>query len=207
MSSDRSDWDERYAARAAEEVSWYEPTPRRSLELIQAAGLNRQSGVLDVGGGASGLAARLLELGYTDLTVTDISPAGLRRAKAQLGSGAERVIWVQADVRNHDFRRTYDLWHDRAVFHFMVSPADRDSYLRTLRQALPAGGQLVIATFGPQGPTRCSGLPVQRYDIDALHLVLGEDFDLLSSSLWDHQTPSGKSQQFLYGHFRRMADA
>jgi SAM-dependent methyltransferase len=207
VANDPAHWDASYSKTTPAVVSWYEPRPQRSLELIQATGLGHEARILDVGGGASRLAAQLLGMGYTDLTVADISPAALVHARAQLGSDAARVTWIEADVRTHDFGRRYDLWHDRAVFHFMVSVADRKGYLNVLRRTLRPGGNLVIATFGPQGPTRCSGLPVQRYDAEDLAGVLGEDFVLASSSLASHRTPSGASQQFLYAHLlRRPAD-
>jgi SAM-dependent methyltransferase len=207
VGSDRSHWEDTYTNRTAQQVSWYEPRPQRSVELIHAARLGRDASILDVGGGASRLAAQLLGMDYTDLTVADISPAALAHARAELGPDAERVTWVEADVRTHDFGRRYDLWHDRALFHFMVSPADREGYVDVLRRTLRPGGHLVIATFGPQGPTQCSGLPVQRYGAEDLLSVLGEDFALLSSSLATHRTPSGASQQFLYAHLlQRSAD-
>lgn len=206
MTDDRAHWESTYAEKAPEEVSWYEPLPQRSLELIRATGVDHDAGILDVGGGASSLAAQLLGMGYTDLTVADISPAALAHARAEMGDAAARISWIEADVRTHDFGRRYELWHDRAVFHFMVSPADREGYLEVLRRTLRLGGHLVIATFGPQGPTRCSGLPVQRYSAEELEGVLGEDFELVSSSLATHSTPSGAGQQFLYAHFRRTLD-
>ncbi len=203
MTVDRAHWEDSYSKKTRDKVSWYEPRPQRSLELIQATGLSRDARILDVGGGASRLAEQLLGMGYTDLTVADISPAGLAHARAELGSDAARVTWIEADVRTYDFGSSYDLWHDRAVFHFMVSPADREGYVSVLRRTLLPGGHLVIATFGPQGPTQCSGLPVQRYGAEDLLSVLGEDFVLASSSLATHHTPSGASQQFLYARLLR----
>ena len=203
MSSDRAHWENTYASKPTDKVSWYEPRPEHSLELIEATGVSRDAGILDVGGGASSLTAELLGMGYTDLTVADISHAALAHAKAELGSDASRIMWVEADIRTHDFGRHYDLWHDRAVFHFMVSPADRTGYLNVLCRTLRPGGHLIIATFGPQGPTQCSGLPVERYSADELQHALGEDFELASSSLAVHRTPSGASQQFLYAHLLR----
>ena len=203
MSSDHAHWENTYASKPTGKVSWYEPRPEHSLKLIEATGVSRDAGILDVGGGASSLTAELLGMGYTDLTVADISHAALAHAKAELGSDASRIMWVEADIRTHDFGRHYDLWHDRAVFHFMVSPADRTGYLNVLCRTLRPGGHLVIATFGPQGPTQCSGLPVERYRADELQRALGEDFELASSSLAVHRTPSGASQQFLYAHLLR----
>jgi SAM-dependent methyltransferase len=203
VSRDRAHWESTYATKATDEVSWYEPRPDRSLELVRATGISHDAGILDVGGGASSLAAQLLGMGYTDLSVADISQAALAHARAELGSDATRIAWIEADVRPHDFWRLFDVWHDRAVFHFMMSAADREGYLRVLRRTLRPGGHLLIATFGPQGPTQCSGLPVQRYSAADLQRVVGEDCELVSSSLATHSTPSGASQQFLYAHFRR----
>jgi SAM-dependent methyltransferase len=207
VSSDRAHWETTYSEKAPEKVSWYEPRPQRSLELIQAACANHEAGILDVGGGASSLAAQLLGTGYTDVTVADISHAALAHAKAQLGNDASRITWIEADIRTHDFGRQYDIWHDRAVFHFMVDSADRQGYLKVMRDALRPGGQVIIATFGPQGPTQCSGLPVQRYGAEELQRVLGDDFELASSTLAAHHTPSGASQQFLYAHLCRRPHA
>jgi SAM-dependent methyltransferase len=207
MTDARSHWEDSYSNKTPDEVSWYEPRPQRSVELIRATGLGHDARILDVGGGASSLAAQLLGMGYTDLTVADISPAALAHAKAELGSDAARITWIEADVRTRDFGRRYDLWHDRALFHFMVSRADREGYLDVLRRTLRPTGHLVIATFGPQGPTRCSGLPVRRYGAEDLLSVLGEDFVLASARLATHRTPSGASQQFLYARLlRRAAD-
>jgi SAM-dependent methyltransferase len=203
VAGDRAHWEGSYAQRAPDQVSWYEPLPQRSLELVQATGLGHDASILDVGGGASSLAEELLDMGYTDVTVADISPAALAHAQTALGSNTARITWVEADIRIHDFGRRYDLWHDRAVFHFMVDAADRKRYLDVLRKTLKPGGHLVLATFGPQGPTQCSGLPVDRYGPDDVQQVLGDDFTLVSSSLVIHRTPSGRSQQFHYAHLLR----
>lgn len=196
-------WQRVYSDRSPQEVSWYEPTPRVSLEMIGEAGLAPDAAILDAGGGASGLAGHLLAAGFTDITVADISAAALRRARENLGPEAERIAWLQADLRTHRFDRRFDLWHDRAVLHFMVDPADRAAYLETLRGALRPGGHLVVATFGPEGPTRCSGLPVGRYDAAELAALLGDELTLRSSRLLEHRTPSGSTQQFLYAHLIR----
>lgn len=207
MAADRAHWERTYADKPVDQVSWYEPQPQRSIDLIEATKLDRDAGILDVGGGASSLAARLLAMGYSDLTVADISPAALAHAQTELGSDAARITWVETDIRSHDFGRWYDLWHDRAVFHFMVDPADRDGYLDVLRKTLRPGGHVILASFGPHGPTQCSGLPVERYGADDVKRVLGEDFELFSSMLTDHHTPSGRSQQFHYAHLRRRLSA
>jgi ubiquinone/menaquinone biosynthesis C-methylase UbiE len=201
--SPQAHWDGVYARRDSRQMSWYEPAPEISLALIDQAGVDRDAPIVDVGGGASGLAAALQAEGYTDITVADISAAPLQEAEAALGARAERVRWVRADVRSHDFGRRYALWHDRAVFHFMVTTADCDAYLDTLRRTLAPGGHAIFATFGPAGPTQCSGLPTRRYDTLELTRLLGADFHTVASRLHEHTTPRRGRQQFLYLLARR----
>ena len=195
-------WDQVYARNEPEDVSWYEAEPRVSLALIEEAGLPPTAAILDVGGGTSELVRRLSELGYCDLAVADISQSALERARVRLGGRAERVGWMQADIRSHVFERRFDLWHDRAVFHFMVDSGDREGYLTVLRRTLRPGGHAVLATFGPDGPTMCSGLPVSRYSPDALRDLVGSGFELISSQTAQHHTPRGALQEFIYAHFR-----
>lgn len=197
-------WQRVYRDRPPQEVSWFEPAPETSLALIAGANLVQDAAILDAGGGASGLAGQLLAAGYTDLTVADISESALAQAREDLGDAATRIEWVQADLRNHDFGRHFDLWHDRAVLHFMTDPADRAAYLDTLHRALRSGGHLIVATFGPEGPAQCSGLPVHRYSADELAALLGPEFTLVLSKLHEHRTPSGVIQQFLYAHLVRV---
>lgn len=197
-------WQGVYERHDPHQVSWYEPTPDTSLALIASADLPLDAAIIDVGGGASRLAAELVGLGHEDVTVADISAQALERAQAELGEAAAKVTWIVADVRGHDFGRRFDLWHDRAVFHFMVEPADREGYLAVLRRSLRPGGHLILATFGPEGPTECSGLPTNRYDADQLTALLAPDFRLAASQLADHTTPSGSRQQFVYTHFQRI---
>jgi ubiquinone/menaquinone biosynthesis C-methylase UbiE len=171
--------------------------------MIEALQLPTDAPIVDVGGGASGLAGELLGRGYSDLTVADISEAALEAAKDALGEKAGAVSWVRADVREHDFGRRFAVWHDRAVLHFMTEPADRIAYLETLRRSLLPGGHLIVATFGPDGPTTCSGLPVLRYGADDLERAFAGVAHVVSARLHDHQTPSGKTQQFIYAHLTR----
>jgi SAM-dependent methyltransferase len=203
MAVDRAHWEKTYAERDPDRVSWFQERPIRSLQLIEAAELEPTAGIIDIGGGASNLAAELLRSGYTDVTVADISGGALGRARDALGPDSRRVHWLQADVRTFEFARTFDLWHDRAVFHFMVTAADREAYLAALRRALAPSGHVVILTFGPAGPMQCSGLRVQRYDIYALQATLGPEFRVRRSGLEAHRTPSGNEQQFLYAHLVR----
>lgn len=197
-------WQQVYAERNAEEMSWTEEMPAASLALIEEAALPLDAAILDLGGGASRLAGELLQRGYSDVTVADISTEALERAKADLGNGAAGVTWIEADVRDHDFGRRFDLWHDRAVFHFMIAPAEQSGYLAVLNRTLRPDGHLIIATFSPEGPSECSGLPVKRYDAAAIANTFGSDFNLVSSRLKDHRTPSGAVQPFTYAHLQRI---
>ncbi len=199
----RAHWEGVYGRRALTEVSWYEPHPVKSLELIRETGVSREAPLLDVGGGASFLVDSLLSEGFSNLTVLDISALVLGRVRDRLGEQGARVTLVQADASEFQPDRRYALWHDRAVFHFLVAAEDRARYLETLRTALLPGGHVVMATFGPQGPERCSGLPVQRYDAKSLSETLGSDYQLVRSFLEDHRTPGGVLQQFLYTRYQR----
>jgi len=198
-------WSQVWTDKNPAEVSWFEEMPRASLALIKELNLPLEAPILDLGGGASGLAVELRRRGYTDVTVADIAPAALEKARESkaresLGPAGEGIEWVVADVRSHDFGRRFALWHDRAVFHFMTDAADRHAYLETLRRSVVPGGHLIIATFGPEGPTSCSGLPVVRYSGEELADTLGPGTQLVSCHLEDHHTPSGNTQQFLYAH-------
>jgi SAM-dependent methyltransferase len=199
-------WEQIYRDREPERLSWYEPWPATSLSLIEEAALSSHAAILDVGGGTSKLAGELLAAGYLGVTVVDIAANALERARAELGADASRVKWIEADIRSHEFDHRFDLWHDRAVFHFMVAPDDRARYVSALWRALRPGGQVIIATFGPDGPSQCSGLPVTRYGAPGLSEVLGEDLELISSRLEQHRTPGGRIQQLLYAHFRLRPD-
>jgi SAM-dependent methyltransferase len=158
---------------------------------------------VDVGAGASTLVDRLLDRGFERLTVVDVSESALRATRTRLGPRAERVRWVAADVRGLILPRPVDLWHDRAVFHFLIAAVDQAAYLSSLLRALRPGGHVVLATFGPQGPERCSGLPVERYDAEGLARRLGDGFELIRSLERLHTTPAGAVQQFTYALFRR----
>jgi SAM-dependent methyltransferase len=191
-------WETIYRTRSPDELSWYQAVPRRSLELIQATGVALTAPILDVGGGASRLVDHLLAGGYTDVSVLDIAPAALEQAKTRLGPIATRVHWITCDVTLFQPERRYELWHDRAVFHFLVTPSEQARYLAVLRSALAPGAHLLLAMFGPGGPERCSGLPVQRYSQEDLRGLLSSDFRLRRAELDDHLTPTGQHQEFLW---------
>jgi hypothetical protein len=198
-------WDTVYGSKASTETSWYEPEPERSLALIRSTGIGVEDPIIDVGGGASYLVDRLLDSGYRDITVLDISGTVLESLRQRLGARAGVASLVQADIATFQPTRRYALWHDRAVFHFLVDQEDRKRYVDALTAGLRQDGHVIIATFGPAGPQRCSGLPVVRYDSDALARELGSELQLVDSTLTAHRTPWGAEQQFLHCRFVRRA--
>jgi SAM-dependent methyltransferase len=197
-------WDEVYEKKRTDEVSWYESRPEKSVELIRATGARVPDPIIDVGGGASLLVDELLAAGYGDLTVLDISASVLEKLRARLGSAASSVRLLHRDVTAFQPERQYALWHDRAVFHFLIQREDRERYVEALRQGVRPGGHVLMATFGPAGPERCSGLPTARYDATTLAAELGADFVLVESFLEVHRTPWNSDQQFLYCRFRAL---
>lgn len=198
-------WQRIYRTRPTTELSWYEPVPQVSLDLIGATELPVSAPIIDIGGGDSRVVDHVLDGGYEDVTVLDVASAALERAQGRLGARATRVEWIAADLTAFQPGRPYALWHDRAVFHFLVATADRQSYLRVLTRALAPGGHLILGTFGPQGPTQCSGLPVQRYSEHDLSVLLGDGFQLRSHRMEDHRTPAGQGQQFLWTWWQAAA--
>jgi len=201
----REHWNQLYRVKSAAELSWYEAHPRRSLQSIQETGVPRDAPILDVGGGVSVLVDDLLGLGYTDVTVLDLAPAALVQSRERVGRAAERVTWIAADVTTFRPPRRYAIWHDRAVLHFLLDRQEQERYVAVLRRALASRGHVILATFGPGGPTRCSGLPVQRYSVERLSGLLGSGFELRGSTLEDHHTPSGATQQFLHTRWQAVA--
>jgi SAM-dependent methyltransferase len=193
-------WEAVYAGGGAH--SWDQDEPAVTLGLLEAAGVRPAASVLDVGGGDGALAAALTARGFTDVTVLDVSERGLAAGRARLGSAADRLTWVATDIRSWRPERTVDVWHDRAVFHFLVDPADRDGYGAALRQGTAGGSLVVVGTFAAHGPTSCSGLPVARYDADRLRDAVatasGVDWQLQSSVAEDHRTPAGVVQPFTW---------
>lgn len=205
MSTERqAHWQGVYTSRSHTDVSWYEPEPTRSLAFIEASGVSRNRAIIDVGGGASTLVDHLLDRGYSQLTVLDIAADALRQAQDRLGERAQNVEWCAADVLAYRAERRFALWHDRAVLHFLVDTADRRRYVAALRRALQPGGHVVLAGFGPEGPRRCSGLPVRRYSVRKFRQLLGQEFQLQEQAVEEHTTPGGASQQFLYTRWQRV---
>ena len=184
-------------------MSWYRPHLETSLALIKRAAIDRMASIIDVGGGESTLVDDLLEQGFQNITVLDVSQAAIDVNRARLGEKAKEVHWIVADITRVDLEdQAYDVWHDRAVFHFLTSPQQRADYVRQVAQSVRPGGYVIVSTFGPEGPTKCSGLDVIRYDADALHDEFGARFRLVESSKEIHQTPFGTAQQFLYCYCR-----
>ena len=200
----RTHWNAIYTHKHEHEVSWFEALPAVSLRLLEAAGLNEETCVVDVGGGDSHLIDHLTARGLDCLAVLDVSDAALQRARTRLGSKADVPIWIEADVAGEWSLKPMDIWHDRAVFHFLTDAADRRRYVDHLHLTLKSGGAAIIATFAPDGPATCSGLPVTRYSPDSLLQTLGADFELMESVAHVHRTPWGTSQAFQYCRFKRV---
>lgn len=199
----KTHWEDVYNTKSPDEVSWYQPHAQRSLELIRTVAPAPGTAVLDVGGGASTLVDDLLAAGYRQLTVLDLSSAALARSRDRLGPAAETVRWLEADILDVALPASgFDVWHDRAVFHFLTAEHDQQRYLAQVRHALKPGGHVVIATFSEAGPTRCSGLDVRRYSPEALQTAFGPDFELLASEREVHTTPARRPQAFVYCVFR-----
>jgi SAM-dependent methyltransferase len=195
----KAHWESVYGSKAAEAVSWYRAHLERSLALIESSCPDRSASIIDVGGGESTLVDDLLAKGYRHVTVLDISEKALDVARRRLGAAASQVTWIAADITRAKLpERAYDLWHDRAVFHFLTSEADRAAYVRQVASSVKTGGYVIVATFGPEGPTKCSGLDVVRYDARSLHAEFGAGFRLMDSAREVHETPFGTAQQFLY---------
>jgi trans-aconitate methyltransferase len=199
----KSHWETVYTTKSETEVSWFQENPAPSLELIDLARPTPESTIADIGGGASRLVDRLLARGFRRVTVLDISQAALDAAKARLGERATEAEWVVADVTEWQPAHTFDIWHDRAAFHFLTDPADRLAYVARLRQAVRPGGHVIIGTFAIDGPEKCSGLPVHRYDTASLAKELGEGFELVDARRQDHATPWNSTQHFQFCIFRR----
>lgn len=197
-------WEEVYRQKPENTVSWFEPRPEMSLELIRAAELQKTDALLDVGGGSSRLVDHLLAEDFADVSVLDIAEPALEKAKTRLGAAALRVHWIVADITRWRLERKYRLWHDRAMFHFLTDPAERAAYRHTLEAALVPGGTAIIASFSLAGPERCSGLPVQRYSPETLAAELGSQFELREWREDAHTTPAGKTQHFQYSMFVRV---
>jgi SAM-dependent methyltransferase len=198
----KAHWERIYATNAPNEVSWFQARPEISLRMIEASGVGADGRIIDVGGGASTLVDHLLDAGYRNVSVLDLTQGSTELARARLASRADEVEWLEADITRFEAPHRWDLWHDRAVFHFLTDAADRAAYRASLFRCVESGGHVIIATFGPEGPTRCSGLDVVRYDPDSLGGELGAGLTLVESAAELHRTPTGAVQAFNFCRFR-----
>ena len=204
----REHWNKVYSTKPPSGVSWFQPRATLSLELVQRAAPDRGSPIIDVGGGASTLVDGLLDAGYTDVTVLDISAAALERARDRLGAKGARVKWIEADILTHHLPESeYAVWHDRAVFHFLTEEQDRRRYVERVTSAVRPNGDVIVASFAPDGPEKCSGLDVIRYSPETMHDEFGREFRLLDSVRENHVTPWGAEQAFVYCMCRLMPAA
>jgi SAM-dependent methyltransferase len=202
--SRKAHWDEVYGSKGADELSWHQDEPSLSLALIGAVAPGRHTRIIDVGGGNSVLVDRLMAMGYAAITVLDISPTALDQSKARLGELGRGVRWEVADVTQAANLGRFDVWHDRAVFHFLTSEEDRQRYVALAERSIATGGRLIVVTFAPDGPERCSGLPVCRYDAASLARVFAHGFEPVSAREETHLTPWGAPQKFTYCVLRRV---
>ncbi|WP_370156433.1 trans-aconitate 2-methyltransferase [Ferrovibrio sp.] len=197
-------WAGVYVRKAEDEVSWFQESPVRSADWIRAIARTSETPIIDIGGGASRLVDALVASGFMDVTVLDVAASALARSKARLGESGSKVNWTVADITAWQPERNYLVWHDRAVFHFMVEEEQRSRYLTTMDQATTTGSTAIIATFALDGPDKCSGLPVQRYSPETLAAALGDRYRLVGAEYESHSTPGGSLQAFQYSRFLKL---
>ncbi len=198
-------WENVYQTKISTEVSWYEADPKQSLDLILHAAGESRGRVLDVGGGQSFLVDRLLNAGFAHVAILDISQTAIEATKSRLGERASQVEWIVADITQRDALGEFDVWHDRAVFHFITDPDERKHYMELLKRSLPFGGHFVVGTFAKGGAEKCSGLTICQYDAATMQAELGPSFEPVECSEYLHTTPTGKPQQFFFGIYKRIA--
>lgn len=203
--SRQNHWDDVYTKKKEDEVSWFQESPAPSIDLLELVGAGQKSMVIDVGGGASRLVDHLVLQGFSAVTVLDLSSKALDSAKARLGESSSLVEWIAADATSWEPPKTYDVWHDRAAFHFLTEAADQIAYADRLRRALRPGSYAILGTFGLDGPLMCSGLPIIRHSSDSLGAILGPDFRLIDSRAHEHVTPWGAVQKFQFSTFQKAA--
>jgi SAM-dependent methyltransferase len=200
----KTHWEHIYETKAPTQVSWYQEHAQFSLQYIGNTGIQKTAHIIDVGGGASTLVDDLVADGFQYISILDISGSALQLARQRLGAKANDVNWIEADITQAELPyQSYDVWHDRAVFHFLTQPRDRQRYIEAVRHAVRPGGHVILATFAPDGPDHCSGLEVMRYNPEDLHDEFGGDFELVSSSPETHHTPFGTEQKFIYCYCRK----
>jgi SAM-dependent methyltransferase len=201
----KSHWENVYSTRPSDQVSWFRKHLDNSLKLIRSTGVGQDAAIIDVGGGSSTLVDDLLDRGFVDVSVLDISRSAMEVSRARLGDRQGRVNWIEADITTVELiEDRYDVWHDRAVFHFLTDPTNRRRYVDRVKRSVKPGGHVIVASFGLAGPAKCSGLDVVRYNPDTMHDEFGNDFELVSSLDEQHRTPVGTTQEFVYCYCRKV---
>tara|TARA_R100000935_G_scaffold55018_1_gene84566 strand:+ start:955 stop:1578 length:624 start_codon:yes stop_codon:yes gene_type:complete len=203
LDSKKKHWENIYDTKKLTEVSWYQPVPESSLNFINSAEVAKDAQIIDIGGGDSFLVDNLISLGYTNLNVLDISLNAIERGKLRLADKADEVTWIESDVTDFKPSRTYDVWHDRAAFHFLTSSEDIQKYLDIMETAISPGGYLILDTFSDSGPKKCSGIEIKQYSIDELKAVVPDSFKFIEGKNIDHPTPSGSLQNFTFCRFQK----
>ncbi len=199
----RAHWESIYEEKPLESHGWYQPVPLHSLHLIEQCGLQPEMSIIDIGGGDSLLVDHLLDKGFHNITVLDISASALERARIRLGEKAGLVDWVQCDVTTFSPSHKFHVWHDRAAFHFLLEPGDIQAYMQVLRSCIEPGGYVILGTFSEMGPKTCSGLPIKQYNPRTMSALFSPDFDVIDLEYADHFTPSGSRQHYIFGRFRK----
>lgn len=200
----KAHWEKVYQTKKNTDLSWYQATPQVSLSFLNELAIPKTAAIIDIGGGDSYFADHLLKLGYTDITVLDISEVAINRAKQRLGKNAEKINWIVADVTRFVSQKKFDCWHDRAAFHFLTAETEIKKYLTAAQKHLSENGRMIIGTFSTEGPQQCSGLPVKQYSEQSLSTLLLKWFDKINCVMIDHTTPSNKIQRFLFCSFRKI---
>ncbi|MCB1052695.1 MAG: class I SAM-dependent methyltransferase [Acidobacteria bacterium] len=204
--ANKQHWDDVYHRRSADALSWFQAHAERSLSIVQTLSISKQAKVIDVGGGASTFVDDLLKQGYSNISVLDLSSTALEVSKRRLGDLASQVKWIEGDILQASLpKQAFDLWHDRAVFHFLTRESDRKRYIQSVVECVKPGGYVIVATFAPDGPEFCSGLPVMRYGADELHSEFGSVFELVGHEEEQHHTPGGSVQSFVYCYCKSVS--
>ncbi len=203
MEDRKSHWENIYGTKKSTEVSWYQQKPQVSLDYIHTTGIEKDAAIIDVGGGDSYLVDYLIDKGFSDITVLDISEKALERAKERLGERSSEVTWIAADAATFRPEKKYDIWHDRAAFHFLTEKEDIDNYLKNIEEAVNSRGQVILGTFSDKGPEKCSGIFIKQYSVEEMSKLLSDNFELLGCDNIDHITPTGAKQNFTFCRWRR----
>lgn len=196
-------WQNVYDKKNENEVSWYQKSPKLSLDFVKSLNLSLDAEIIDIGAGESRLVDNLLEMGFVNLSVLDISSKSIEKTKKRLGLKSKLVNWIVSDINNFNPTKKYDLWHDRAAFHFLKDSVEIDNYVKLVKSSLHNQANLIIATFSENGPLKCSGLEVSRYSENSISDLFNNDFELIKSQKSIHKTPFSTSQEFLFSKFKK----